>query len=174
MSCRIKRRPNRSYFIAAFGVFVALAVSFYAPIGMDWGVYGKADWDYSTFLHAVPAWTVKYFHEFPLWDPYLRGGSTLIGNPQNPSPLSLTFLLSLIAGPVAGIKLGNILNAVVGMAGMYVLMGYFDTIWIARILAAVVLAFNGTVAYHLSQGHFMWMMTMYWPWMIFFFLKGIG
>lgn len=168
-----KTKAQRSYFIAALGVFMALAVSFYAPLGMDWGAYGQADWDFSNFVHAVPVWTVKYFHEFPLWDPYLRGGSTLIGNPQNPSPLSVTFLLSLIAGPVAGIKLGNILNAVIGMAGMYMLMGYFDVIWIARILAAVVLAFNGAVAYHLSQGHFMWMMTMYWPWMILFFLKAL-
>jgi hypothetical protein len=168
-----KTKHSRAFFIAAFGLFVLLAVFFYGPVDMDWQAYGTADWDYSNFMHAVPAWTIKYFHEFPLWNPYLRGGCTLIGNPQNPSVLSLTFLLSLLAGPVVGIKLGNILNAVVGMTGMYVLMGYFETIWIARILAAVVLAFNGTVAYHISQGHFMWMMTMYWPWMMLFFLKGL-
>jgi hypothetical protein len=168
-----KTTANRIYFFAALGIFVFLAVFFYAPWGTDWQVYGTADWDYSNFTHAVPVWTVKYFHEFPLWNPYVLGGFPLIGNPQSPSPFSLTFLLSLIAGPLAGIKLGNALNAVIGMTGMYVLMGYFNTIWIARILAAVVLALNGTVVYHVSQGHFMWMMTMYWPWMLFFFIKSL-
>jgi hypothetical protein len=168
-----KTKAGRTYFIAALGIFTFLAVSFYAPRGMDWKVYGMADWDFSNFTHAVPVWTVKYFHQFPLWDPYLRGGSSLIGNPQNPSPFSLTFLLSLLVGPLAGIKLGNILNAMVGMVGMYVLLGFFNAIWIGRILAAIVLVLNGTVVYHVSQGHFMWMMAMYWPWMIFFFLKGL-
>jgi len=149
---------------------VLLAVYFYSA---GWGVLGKDDWDELTFLHAVPAWTIKYFHQFPLWDPYLRGGSSVIGNPQNPSPLSISFLLSLIFGPLAGIKLGNILNAVIGMAGMYVLMGFWDTIWIARVLAAVVLACNGAVVYHVEQGQYMWMMTMYWPWILFLFLKGL-
>ena len=152
---------------------MALAFFFYTPYGMDWGSYGYADWDYSYFAHAVPVWTIKYFHQFPLWNPYVRGGFSLIGNPQNPSPFSLTFFMSLLAGPIAGVKIGNILNAIAGMAGMYVLMGYFNTVWIARILAALVLAFNGTVAYHLSQGHFMWMTMMYWPWMMLFFLKGL-
>ena len=165
---------NQLYFFAALGIFMLLAVFFYAPWGMDWGVYGKDDWDELVFLHAVPAWTIRYFHQSPLWDPYLRGGSSLIGNPQNPSPLSLTFLLSLLAGPLAGIKMGNILNAVIGMAGMYVLMGYLNTLWIARVLAAVVLALNGAVIYHVSQGQFMWMLTMYWPWILFFYLKGLN
>lgn len=175
ISCDLpdKTKASRTYFLAALGLFVLLAVLFYVPFGTDWRAYGTADWDYSNFVHAVPAWTVKYFHEFPLWDPYVLGGFPLIGNPQNPSPLSLTFLLSLLFGPLAGIKLGNAFNAVIGMTGMYVLMGYFDTVWIARVLAAVVLAINGTVVYHVSQGHFMWMMTMYWPWMMFFFLKGL-
>jgi len=168
-----KTKFARAYFIVALGVFVLLAVFFYAPFWTDLKAYGSADWDFSNFFHAVPAWTVKYFHELPLWNPYLRGGSSLIGNPQSSSPLSLTFFLSLIFGPLAGIKLGDILNAVLGMAGMYVLMGYFNTIWIARILAAVVLAFNGTVVYHVTQGHFMWMLMMYWPWMVLFFLKGL-
>jgi len=164
-----KSKTDRACFFAALVVFVLLAVYFYA---MGWGVYGTDDWDELTFLHAVPAWTIKYFHEFPLWDPYLRGGSSVIGNPQNPSPLSLSFVLSLLFGPLAGIKLGNILNAVIGMAGMYVLMGYWETIWLARVLAAVVLAFNGAMVYHVSQGQYMWMMTMYWPWILFLFLKG--
>jgi len=169
-----EKTKNRStFFIAALGLFVLLAVLFYGPVDGDWQSYGTADWDYSNFMHAVPAWSIKYFHELPLWNPYVRGGCSLIGNPQNPSPFSLTFLLSLLAGPIAGVKLGNILNAVVGMTGMYVLMGYFNTLWIARILAAVVLAFNGTVAYHIAQGNFMWMMAMYWPWMMLFFLKGL-
>jgi hypothetical protein len=167
-------KDKRYYFIVAVGIFVLLSVLFYLPLGIDWHGYGTADWDFSNFIHAVPVWTIKYFHQFPLWNPYVLGGSTLIGNPQNPSPVSLTFLLSLIAGPVAGIKLGNAFNAVIGMAGMYLLMEYFGTIWIARILAAVILAFNGTVVYHVSQGHFMWMMAMYWPWMTLFFLKGLN
>lgn len=166
-------KANRFYAIAALAFFAGLAVFFYAPWGSGWQVYGTDDWDYSNFMHAVPAWSLKYFHRLPLWDPYLRGGSTLIGNPQNPAPLSLTFLMSLIAGPVAGIKIGNILNAVIGMAGMYVLLRYFDAIWIARVLAGAILALNGTVVYHTSQGQFMWMMTMYWPWMLLFFLKGL-
>ena len=168
-----KTKDSRVFFLAALGIFVLLAVFFYAPWGMDWGAYGKDDWDELIFLHAVSAWSVKYFHQFPLWNPYLRGGSSLIGNPQTPSPLSLTFLLSLLLGPLMGIKLGNILNAVIGMVGMYVLLGYFEAIWIARILAAVVLAFNGEMLYHVSQGQFMWMMTMYWPWAFLFFLKGL-
>jgi hypothetical protein len=168
-----RSKDSRPYFYAALGIFLVLAAFFYSPLGKDWGMYGSADWDFSNCIHAVPAWTVKYFHELPLWNPYLRGGSTQIGNPQNPSPFSLTFLMSLIAGPLAGIKFGNALNAVLGMAGMYFLMGAFDTIWIARVLAAVLLAFNGTVAQHVIQGHFMWLMTMYWPWMLLFFLKGL-
>jgi hypothetical protein len=173
--CELPEKTKRGqlFFLAALGLFAALAWLFYAPVDMDWKAYGTADWDYSNFMHAVPAWSVKYFHQFPLWNPYLRGGSTLIGNPQNPAPLSLTFLMSLLAGPLAGVKLGNILNVIAGMTGMYILMGYFEAIWVARILAAVVFAFNGTVIYHSSQGHFMWMMAMYWPWMVFFFLKGL-
>ena len=173
--CEVPEQTNsrRGYFIVALGLFVFLAGLFYAPATRDWNAYGRADADELTFLHAVPAWSIEYFHQFPLWDPYLRGGSTLIGNPQNPFPISLTFLMSMCVGPVAGVKLGIILNAVLGMAGMYMLLGYFDVIWLARILAALVLSFNGQVAYHLSQGHFMWIMTMYWPWMILFFMKGL-
>ena len=173
--CEIPEKTGRkhAYFFGALGIFVLLALLFWSPLWMDLNSYGVADWDFSNFRHAVPAWSVKYFHAFPLWDPYLRGGTTLIGNPQNPAPFSVTFLMSLLVGPLAGLKWGNIFNAVAGMAGMYVLLGRFNTVWVARILAALLLAFNGTVIYHVSQGQFMWMMTMYWPWMIFFFLKGL-
>ena len=167
-------RLKKSYFLAALGIFVLVAVLFYFPLWSDLQAYGSADWDYSNFVHAVGVWSVKNYHEFPLWNPYMSGGTSFIGNPQSPSPLSITFLMSYLIGPVAGIKIGNILNALVGMCGMYVLMGYFDMIWIARILASVVLILNGTLVYHVTQGHFMWMMLMYWPWMLFFFLKSFG
>jgi hypothetical protein len=134
------------------------------PVVRHFGTFEVGqDWDQHLVYHWVPWDTVVRFHQVPLWNPYLCGGTPLLANPPT-RILMPFFLLHLLAGPVAGIHLEIILHLALIAAGGWVLG---RTLGLSRLAAATIgLVFLGCSAHylHLAVGHVWFVAYAYLPW----------
>lgn len=152
-----------------FGL-VALAATW--PIFTRMDYWGIQDWDQHMFYHAVPRATVLEYGQVPLWNPYYVGGTVMLANPQS-RLLSPSFLLILLFGEVAGIKLDIWLHLVVGLLGTYALGRHYGLSRAAAALAACVFMLNSMYALNLTVGMTWFLSVAYLPWAFLFFLKAL-
>jgi hypothetical protein len=83
-------------------------------------IIGFGDWDSWYELQWAAYRSVHDFHQLPLWNPWRCGGMPLLGNPES-HIATPWFLLTLISGPFAGLKLELPILMAVGWLGGYVL-----------------------------------------------------
>src|SRR5262249_59760708 len=88
---------------------IVYTVPFYLPFFSEAGrqpgffVTGL-DWDQHYFYHAAVYRSVVDFRQWPFWNPWQFGGSSMWGNPQMQFPTP-TFLATLVFGPLNGVRL---------------------------------------------------------------------
>jgi hypothetical protein len=164
---------NRSDRTARTTVALVLGLGIAATTGgvlADIGRWGNYDWDYFFFQAFSNHRCLFEFGQLPLWNPWYVGGVPAVANFQSlfPSPW---LLLDAVAGPVAAIKLGIVLQHAVGLAAMY---------WMARVLrmsrlAAVYVAgtffFSSWVALRIHSGHLTYLSTAYLPLLVGLFVR---
>lgn len=152
--------------------FVALAFALCFPLLKDLQLSCRGDWDYFSALHEVSSLTIFEYRQFPLWNPYVGGGISLIGNPQSgfPSPI---FLVTGLFGVFAGLKIAIWLHTALGLWGMWLLAGHFGLKGPARLAPAVIFIFSSAWALHLTEGHMVWLPVAFLPLFFLTFLKGL-
>lgn len=112
---RAKRRWGEAgAALMALGLALALAY----PILNHLELWGKGDWDQHMFYLEVPRVTLLDYGQLPLWNPYYCGGSVMLANPQS-RMCSPSYVLVLLLGTEAGIKLTIILNLALGLWGAW-------------------------------------------------------
>ncbi len=123
------------------------------------------DWDFWLSAQLVSYRSVVRHFQFPLWNPYLCGGTPLLGDPQSHF-LTPWFVLTLIFGPVIGLHLEVIIHAAIAWSGGYVLGRLLGMRRISAICTAT--TFVGSSWYYLraSEGHFPLLACAYLPWII--------
>lgn len=131
---------------------------------------GRGDWDIFYFYNEVPQITIFQYHQFPLWNPYSCGGMPMLANPQSRF-LSPSLIFSSIFGVVVGMKLELIFGLFFGMIGMYLLGRYLKMSWPLVIVPGIIFGLNGSLALHLTEGHFTFLPLIYFPYVFLFFLK---
>lgn len=164
------RLHNKNYSVALFLAVVAWVYTFPVFSQMQW--WGIQDWDQHLFYHGVPRLTLLEYGQFPLWNPYYVGGTVMLANPQSRF-LSPTFLLHLLVGEVAGIKIEIWFYLAAGLGGAYALGRHYGLHRGGALLAAFVLMLNSMYALTLTVGMTWFMSVAYLPWVFLFFLKGL-
>ena len=154
-------------------ILAGLSVVFFHPIflhptEMLWGNdIVRAD---SAFKVAI--WRSLWkWHTFPLWDPTILGGRSIVGDPIYAllNPPSLVFWVTtspLVFGYFAW------LHAFAGSCGMYLLARRMSCTTFGSAFAAVVFAYSGKAAAHLFAGHLLLVATvMCLPWLMLYVLR---
>ncbi len=156
-------RSFREPLIVALGG-LTFALLFAWPLLGHLGRFGAFhDWEFTTALHFVPYFTVRHYHQLPLWNPYKCGGMPMLGNPQS-RILTPFFLLHLLTGPVLGLQLEVILHLALAWAGGYVLARTVGVSRIGSIVCASVFPANAWFYLHLGEGHAVFLSAAYLPW----------
>ncbi len=130
------------------------------------------DWQFFQFFDEVARRTIADYHQFPFWNPYFCGGTTMIGNPQT-TFLVPTFPLVLWFGTTFGERLSNIPVLVLGCEGGWRLMRWLGVRRSAALLVAVALPFYARTWewFHDGQhGLSGWALSL---WVIYGYLRGL-
>jgi hypothetical protein len=121
------------------------------------------DWDIHYFYHAVVYRSVVDFHEWPFWNPWNLGGSSMWGNPQTPFPTPM-FLVTLVFGLLNGVRLQVLLHHFVGLLGMFWMARRLGLTRPAAVLAASIFMLSTWYSLHLATGHANFWPAAYMPW----------
>jgi len=123
------------------------------------------DWDQHLVFHWVPYQTVAKWKQVPLWNPYLCGGTPMLGNPQS-RILTPFFLLHLVFGPLVAIRLEIILHLALLFAGSYVLSRVLGLGKLAATASALVSGGCSAYFLHVGVGHSWTLCYAYAPWVL--------
>ena len=156
---------NRSKQARVTVLFVALDLVYLYWLWAHFPRWGIWDWDLQESLLEAARVSIVEYGQLPLWNPFLGGGSTLVGHPLgrtfNPS-----FLPVLLLGTIPGIKVAILLYLGVAQWGMLRLCRAQGLGWSAAVLGAALFSFGGCFAQHLTHGHFEWLAYAWLPWIV--------
>ncbi|MEO6077822.1 MAG: hypothetical protein ABIP54_03475, partial [Candidatus Andersenbacteria bacterium] len=134
-----------------------------APFWLSYDKLGISDWDYYFSMHTNLWQTITQFHQFPLWNPWTCGGTSALGDPEFPV-LSPLFLLELIFGSPAGLKLSIYMATSIGSLGMLALAKKMRFTALGGLTAGLGLAFSTVNLLEVVEGHQNILAFMYIPW----------
>lgn len=110
--------PTRAWYENPVLLCAIAVASFALPYAHRWGIVGKFDFDQYVTFNQIALWWHAIGDASTAWNPYLCGGSTLIGNPQIPlyhPNLPLYWLF----GPVNGLSMSFLVWGAFGYWGMW-------------------------------------------------------
>ncbi|NNL68018.1 MAG: hypothetical protein HKP30_17350, partial [Myxococcales bacterium] len=132
-----------------------------------WGIW---DWDFALALFEVARKTILEFGELPLWNPWMGGGTTLVGNPLANS-FAPSFLPVLVFGTVPGVKIVLLLYTWIAQIGTFRLARASALGIPAALLAAGVFSWGGVFAQHFTHGHITWVGYAWLPFLLLAFQR---
>src|SRR3989338_6517776 len=143
-------------------IFAPLAILGYWFSDGDLGI---ADWDYYFTLHDSYRRAILEHRTFPLWNPYICGGTAGLADPEFPI-FSPTFLLELIFGVPLGIKFAISFSVAVTGIGMLILARRLGRSVEAGLIAALAVAFGTVSLLEITEGHVNVLAAMWIPWIL--------
>lgn len=160
------RRLRSSDGAIAFTVGLLFSLVFSYPILAHLTFPGSDnDWDFSFEMAWTPYYTIRHFHQIPLWNPYKCGGLPMFANPQS-RILTPMFLLQLVCGPVLGLHLEIILHLALAWAGGYLLGRTLGMTRFGAVGAATLFPASSWFYLHLGEGHAVMLPFAYLPWLV--------
>lgn len=151
-------------------IFLAASLLFSLPMILKWGFIGVGDWELFTTMAAVPAKTILHYHQFPFWNPYIGGGNILFAHPEV-GIFSPFFLLVLVFGPVAGLKLYALAAYFMGFWGTFLLARRLGLSEISSYLVSFVYFGSSYFGGHFGIGHIPFTHFCFLPWFLYFVMK---
>jgi hypothetical protein len=129
---------------------------------------GISDWDQYFTLHHYLRRTITEFNQFPLWNPFMCGGTAGLADPEF-SVLTPTFLLEIIFGVPLGLRFSILLSTIIGSLGIVALAKRIGLSPTASVLAALVVFFGSVNILEIVEGHVnifaaMWIPWIFWSW----------
>lgn len=155
-------------FIVAYSFLGALVFS--APLLLNLRAEGIWDWPEAVATYESVRHTVFLYGQFPLWNPYICGGSPALANPQTYF-LSVPGLFALIFDPVVGPKLAIVVMLTIGGTGLLLLLRYLRVHPIASLAAVPLFFMSGFLTTHLAAGQFLWLTTTMLPWIFYGYVR---
>jgi hypothetical protein len=162
----ITRLPKYQWLTASILCVVITPLAL-LPFWLSTGDLGISDWDYYLSMHTNIRSTITQFHQFPLWNPYTCGGTSALGDPEFPA-LSPLFLLEILFGTPAGLKLSIYVSTAIGALGMLHLARKLRIGVLGGLLASLGMAFGSVNLLEIVEGHQNILAAMYIPWVLFF------
>jgi hypothetical protein len=162
---QLKSWYSREVMLAAIGA-IAFACLLGFPLIVHFHKIGVV-WDWDAFLERdwVPAYTLRHFHQLPLWNPYTCGGMPMWANPEARIATPL-FLFHLLFGPVAGLHLEILADLAIAWAGGYCLGRWLGLTPIGAVACACVFPASSWFSLHLAVGHLSFLTSLFLPWIL--------
>jgi hypothetical protein len=130
------------------------------------------DWQFFQFFDEVARRTMLDYGQFPLWNPYMCGGNTMIGNPQT-TWLAPTYPLILWFGTTLGQRLTQMTVIVVCCEGGYRLMRHFGVGPTAALLASVAYPLYGRTFSWIAWGQYACPAFCLVMWILYGYVRGL-
>lgn len=131
---------------------------------------GQYDWDLFFAVHEALRRTILTYHQWPWWNPWIAGGTPLFANP-NAGLISLQTPFVLLFGTVAGLKIGAVAYFLAGFWGMYCFARRFKAERAQAAFLSYVWTFSSFTAFHLSVGHYVFLMYLLVPWLVYLYAR---
>ena len=159
----------RGAWLTAAVLITILAPTALAPVWFSSGEWGIADWDFYFTLHENYRRSLLDFGTFPFWNPYTCGGTAGLGDPEFPI-FSLSFLLELIFGVPAGLRLAIYLSVILAGLGTLALARRLKLSPLAAFLASLGVMFSSKHLLIMAEGHVDmfaagWLPWIFWSWL---------
>lgn len=159
---------GRKQWWAAGALLAAIVPLAYGGFWFSPDRLGIADWDYYFSLHENYRQILLHYHSFPFWNPYTCGGTAGLGDPEFPL-FTPTFLLELIFGIPAGLRLAIYFSVAVLAVGLLALARRLKLSPLAGMTVAIIGAFSTVSRLELVEGHVnqfvaMWIPWIFWAW----------
>lgn len=158
----ITRIPKYKW-LAASALCIIITPIALLPFWFSSGDLGISDWDYYFSMHTNVRTAIMHFGQFPLWNPYTCGGTSALGDPEFPA-LSPLFLLELLFGTPAGLKLSIYASTAIGALGMLHLARKLNIGVLGGLMASLAMAFGTVNLLEIVEGHQNILAAMYIPW----------
>lgn len=134
---------------------------------------GPIDLQRALVYRAVGRDALLHHGAIALWEPYLCGGMTLIGNTESAN-LDPFFPLVLLFGPDLGLRFSVTAALILGSLGAFLLARRYVTksFWPA-LLTGVIFSFSSFQLLGFGHYFFAWLPAGFIPWALFFFLESL-
>lgn len=166
-----ERFLSSPYIIFIF--FFVLASAFLMSIFINIDSGGVQDTDLCYSIYYIPYKSLIESHQIPIWNPYMCGGMTLIGDPQS-GPFSPSLISIFLFGLTAGVRINFLLHLVIALFGMWLLGKHFGLSGHSRLLPPVVYGFSSIYLHRVMAGHCGYMAYAWIPFAFYYFLEGLG
>jgi hypothetical protein len=134
------------------------------------GKWGVGDWDYRFSLDTIYRTTMLQFRQFPLWNPYICGGTAALADPEF-SVLTPAFFLELLFGVPMGVRLALYLGLAIASTGVFTLARTLKLSTLASFTAALLATYSSAFLLKAAEGHetiifaYMWLPWALWAWL---------
>jgi len=159
---------NKFFWVCVLFLFITVAVGLFVLFKTkDLAIY---DWDQMVSYSESARVTLVQYHQFPLWNPFVCGGMTNIGNPQN-NYLSPFFIFSLLFGSITGNKLIFVISFFIGLIGFYLLAKEYHISTGGSILASLSYMASGLIILPTVTGMIPFMSIFLVPFIIVLYMR---
>lgn len=146
-------------------VLIAASVLYCLPLFGRLDQYGRGDWDQFMTRYETPRVALLRDRQFPLWNPYVNGGTVLLAHPHCPVA-SPWYGLVLVLGAPIGLRIQVALFMVFGAVGMATLLKRAGTPAPGRVLGGIIFMMSSHFVLHITEGHLEWCTLGLLPWLI--------
>lgn len=162
----------RPLLIFTGSVLLSLLATF--PIYTRLGAWAadESDWP-ETISHLAATRLTIQSGSFPLWNPYICGGSPSLANPQS-YYLTFALPLSFLVGDTVAAKLAITLGLALGFLGMLFLGRTLGLSGFPAALTAAVFTLSGFTTAHLANGQLLWLTLNWVPWIVAGYLRSLS
>src|SRR5215831_18268637 len=148
---RIRVRAPRSLLLTA-----AIPLIYVVVYGAFLFREGDSDWDQMLAFHELSLWNSRLFGLAKHWNPLMRGGMSLAGDPQVPI-LSPSMILARMIDPAAAIKISCLFFVLAGAVGAWLLARDLALDGMTAALAAAFFAGHGHTVFLGTLGLPLWL-----------------
>jgi hypothetical protein len=134
------------------GTWLVLVVT--SPVFEEAGKAGWHDWDSESAFRYITLLSVRKYHEFPFWHPYLCGGFAAWGYSEGVPNLVSPFMPVYFLMPfLLALKVELIGSALLNFFATYALVGRYTRVRPVQLFAAGIVTLNGRWAMQVAVGH---------------------